>query len=113
VNTFILGSAMEEKRKFERNKVNAKSEVHFDEGMTFSKSTDLSSGGLFISTPEPLSEGSEVSLSLQIPGEESVDIKGVVRWVRESSDDESKSGMGIEFVDVSESDLENIKKVVT
>jgi uncharacterized protein (TIGR02266 family) len=103
---------MKEKRKFERSKVDTKSEVHFDEGMTFSKSTDMSNGGIFITTPEPLGQGSEVSLSLQIPGEESVEIKGVVRWVRESDDDESKSGMGIEFVDISENDLENIKKVV-
>jgi uncharacterized protein (TIGR02266 family) len=103
---------MKEKRKFERTKVDAKSEVHYDEGMTFSKSTDMSNGGIFISTPEPLSEGSEVSLSLQIPGEESVDIKGVVRWVREGDDDKVKSGMGIEFVDISDNDLENIKKVV-
>ncbi len=103
---------MDEKRKFERTKVNTKSEVHSDEGMTFSKSTDMSNGGLFIATPEPLAEGSEVSLSLQIPGEESVDIKGVVRWVRESGDEDSKSGMGIEFVDISENDLENLKKIV-
>lgn len=103
---------MKEKRKFARTKVDTKSEVHFDEGMTFSSSTDMSNGGLFISTPEPLSEGSEVSLSLQIPGEESVDIKGIVRWVRESDGEDSRSGMGIEFVDISENDLENIKKVV-
>ncbi len=103
---------MEEKRKHARTRLKARSEVHFDEGMTFSRSLDLSNGGLFISTPEPLSEGSEVSLSLQIPGEDSVDIKGIVRWVRESEDDETKSGMGIEFKDVSESDIENIKKIV-
>ncbi len=105
----------DDKRKFERLPSDIKSEVHFDDGMTYSKSVDISKGGLFISTPEPLHVGSEVSLSLQIPGEESVDIKGVVKWVRESVDitrDESdKIGMGIEFVNLSQKEQERLKKV--
>ncbi len=102
---------MDEKRKYKRSKTDLKSEVHFDEGMTYSKSVDVSKGGLFISTPDPLEAGSEVSLSLQIPGEDPVDISGVVRWVRREEDDNNKAGMGIEFLDLSDVEIEKLKKI--
>ena len=111
----IQVNRMDEKRKYKRIPTTIKSEVHFDDGMTFSKSMDLSKGGLFISTPEPLNVGSEVSLSLQIPGEDPVDIKGVVKWVRESVDmansESEKIGMGIEFSTLSEPELKRLRKL--
>ena len=102
---------MEENRKNKRSKVDFKSEVHSDEGMTFSNAKDLSNGGLFISTPEPLKEGSEIDLSLQMPGQEPVEIKGVVKWVSINDDEGKRSGMGVEFKDLSDKDMESLKKV--
>ncbi len=103
---------MEEKRQHQRIPKNVKSEVHSDEGMTFSTSTNLSNGGIFISTPEPVQIGSEVQLSITVPDEEEIDIKGIVRWMNESETTECRTGMGIEFVGISESQKTKLKKVM-
>ncbi len=103
---------MENKRNNDRVDTKVKSEVHSEDGMTFSSSINLSQGGIFITTPEPLCEGSEVNLSLHIPGENPVDIKGVVRWTRTAEDETVKSGMGIEFVDIADVNIDSIKKII-
>lgn len=103
---------MGEKRKHHRVDTKIKSEVHALEGMTYSTSADLSYGGIFITTPEPIMIGSQINLSLHIPGGEEINIKGVVKWLREEEDETKKSGMGIEFVDASDKILEIVKKVM-
>lgn len=75
---------MSNKRKHERVNVTIKSEVQSPESITLSKTVNISRGGLFISTPEPLDQGSEVNLAIQIPGGEIVQIKGRVKWVRQN-----------------------------
>ena len=98
---------MKNNRAEVRVKTKVKSEVHSDEAMTFSTTSDLSNGGVFIHTLEPLKEGSDVELSIKIPGKVSLDVKGVVRWIKEESD--SQSGMGIEFVDLNDEKKEIIE----
>lgn len=90
---------MEDKRKYQRVETNLKSEVHSEEGMTYSTSSDMSRGGIFIMTPEPLHTGSEVALRLRLPGQKEVEIRGVVRWIQDGNNEGEKSGMGIEFTD--------------
>lgn len=63
--------------------------------------TNLSRGGLFVSTPEPLSHGSAVTLSLRVPDHaQPVTIDAVVRWVRAEDSDRGPAGMGLSFADV-------------
>jgi uncharacterized protein (TIGR02266 family) len=95
---------MPDKRKSERIRKGIKSEVFADEHVSFSSSVDLSKGGIFISTPDPLSNGSEVNMSIHMPGHGEIEIKGVVKWVRTDEIGSEKAGMGIEFVNIS-SDL--------
>ncbi len=95
---------MTDKRKNARIKKQVKSEVFSEEHVSFSSAVDLSKGGIFISTPEPLGNGSEVKMSIHIPGHGEMEVKGVVKWVRESETDSEKAGMGIEFIDLN-SDL--------
>jgi len=104
---------MENRRKHDRIGKEVKSEVHTDEGMTFSTSQDLSQGGIYISTPEPVEAGSPVDLTLDIKGEEPVHVKGIVRWIKSEEDTSKKAGMGIEFIDISDSQLMIIKKIIT
>ena len=99
---------MDDKRKFSREQKNMKSEVHSDEGMTFSNSADISKGGIFISTPEPLRQGTELTLSLYIKDHEQIDLKGIVRWVRADETETERAGMGIEFVDQSDEALRKL-----
>lgn len=91
---------MSDKRKSERIKKGIKSEVYSEEHASFSSTVDLSKGGIFISTPEPLGSGSEVSMSIHIPGHGEIDVKGIVKWVRADETETEKAGMGIEFIDV-------------
>ena len=103
---------MDEKRKHKRIKKGIRSEVHSTEGVTFSVSTDLSHGGIFISTPEPVRDGSQVDLCVYIPGQEPVEMKGVIRWTRQEEQGGQKTGMGIEFLNPSKKELETIKKAL-
>jgi uncharacterized protein (TIGR02266 family) len=100
---------MTDKRKSKRIKKKVKSEVHSDEGMTFSTTVDISMGGIFISTPEPLDIGSLINISLHLPEKKCIDIRGIVKWVRNNENDEERSGMGIEFIEYDESILEKIQ----
>jgi len=104
---------MEERRKHDRIKKSLDSEVHTDEGMTSSTSQDLSQGGVYISTPDPIKEGSIVELSFGLQGEEPVKLKGIVRWIRSEEDEEKRAGMGIEFIDVTEVQQVIINKIVS
>jgi uncharacterized protein (TIGR02266 family) len=102
---------MKEKRKHSRIPKKIKSEVHAGDSMTFSTSGDLSYGGIFISTPEPVKIGSEIQLSILTPDEENIEIKGIVRWMSDGDSKDTKCGMGVEFVDINvnqESKLKNI-----
>ena len=103
---------MEEKRKSRRISHKIKSEVHDPLSMTFSTSQDLSRGGIYISTPEPLETGSEISLSLYLPGQDPVSVRGVVRWSASEESSCRRCGMGIEFTGASDGDLEKIGTVV-
>jgi len=91
---------MTEHRKTQRINKKVKSEVRTEESVTLSSSVDVSRGGIFISTPEPISNGSTVNLTIMLPGNGEVEVQGVVRWVREDESDSGKAGMGIEFVNV-------------
>ncbi len=109
--TLVIGeTTMEEKRKHLRVQKRLKSEVHSDQGVTLSATFDMSNGGLFVTTPEPIAEGSEVELALYIPGEEPVSLKGVIRWKREDESEQSRAGMGIEFVGASKETIQSLKK---
>ena len=87
---------MSEKRKEERIKKSIRSEVRSDEALTFSSAVDMSKGGIFISTPEPLDNGTNVELSIMMPGGE-VTVQGIVKWVRPDGTGNDRAGMGIEF----------------
>ncbi|MCA9653726.1 MAG: TIGR02266 family protein [Myxococcales bacterium] len=63
--------------------------------------TNLSKGGLFLPTPEPLAKGEVLTLSLRIPGRErALPIEARVRWVRRTDSDRGPAGMGVAFHDV-------------
>jgi type IV pilus assembly protein PilZ len=103
---------MEEKRKNSRASVKVKSEVISSDGFTYSNTVDISKGGIFISTPEPIGIGSPLSLAIQIPGEDPVEITGVVKWVRNNDKEGERAGMGIEFSDMNARQAESLKKLI-
>jgi uncharacterized protein (TIGR02266 family) len=102
---------MSDKRKTKRVPLKITSKVSAKDCTTCNDTVNISHGGLFISTPEPLDEGSEINLALQLPDGESVAIKGKVKWVRQNEKEGERAGMGIEFVGISEKDIKKIKKL--
>ena len=101
---------MQDKRQHKRISKKVKSQVEHSDMLTYSSTQDLSSGGLFISTPDPVPPGSEVSLSIKLPDGEHLTLKGVVRWTKDEGRDDSRAGMGIEFIDLTEEDSNKLKK---
>ncbi len=92
---------MDDKRKTRRVNKKIKSEVRTDEIITLSSAVDLSHGGIFISTPEPLSNGANVNLTIILPDNGEIEVQGVVKWLRSDETESGKAGMGIEFINVS------------
>ncbi|MFI5290525.1 MAG: TIGR02266 family protein [Polyangia bacterium] len=60
-------------------------------------SINLSKGGIFLETSEPLEVGEHVSLQFEVPGGGSLDVDGAVAWVRLGSEDGLPDGMGVQF----------------
>jgi len=103
---------MTDKRKEERVKKSIRSEVRSDDALTFSSTVDVSKGGIFISTPEPLGNGSKVELSITIPGDGEVNIHGLVKWMREDEVSGCRAGMGIEFQNIDEPTKQKLEKLI-
>jgi uncharacterized protein (TIGR02266 family) len=67
-----------------------------------SYSVNLSKGGIFVETASPLPVGSQLDLAFEVPGAGSLDVTGVVAWVRQGSFDGLPDGMGIQFENLDE-----------
>ncbi len=76
--------------------------------------TNLSRGGLFVSTRQPEPVGTELVLSLRVPGRAlPVTLRARVRWNRHEDGDEGPAGMGLSFADVDGVLGEHIDRLVT
>jgi uncharacterized protein (TIGR02266 family) len=60
-------------------------------------SVNLSKGGIFLETANPLTIGEHVSLAFEVPGAGQLSVEGVVIWVRKGSPDGLPDGMGVQF----------------
>src|SRR5207248_3014249 len=73
---------------------------------------NISRGGTFIGTENPLQVGTRFSFKLVIPAlSEALELTGEVRWVRPRGD-EGEAGMGIQFIFASDSERAVIDGVV-
>ena len=77
-------------------------------------STNLSKGGLFLSTEDPLPVGSTLRLKIAVPGiDEAIEADATVTWVRPRATPEGHPrGMGLEFAGAFGSYGEIIDRVV-
>ncbi len=102
---------MAEKRKYNRVSKKCKSVVESMEGVTFSTAHDISEGGMFISTPEPVHPGSTVDIEVYLSPEETITLKGTVRWIRKQEEGDKKAGMGIQFIPTSK-EIDKLKNIL-
>jgi uncharacterized protein (TIGR02266 family) len=59
---------------------------------------NISEGGLFVATNEPLDIGDQLDVSLVIEGEPPISVRGVVRWLRLSQGANGPApGAGMQF----------------
>jgi uncharacterized protein (TIGR02266 family) len=62
-------------------------------------SLNLSKGGLFLETDTPLPVGTSIRLRFQVQGGQNpIETEGAVIWVREKTNEDGPSGMGIAFL---------------
>jgi len=107
-----------ENRKFRRITVPCKISVSSsDGGKVFNCHTEnISAGGIMIITEEELSSSSPVDLELSLwHSSKPLKCKGKVAWMNEVVPKEVKPrlfNMGIEFVDISDSDRDAVSKFV-
>lgn len=73
---------------------------------------NVSKRGLFIRTAKPLPRGERFVLHLRLPSaRDAIEIGCVVSWARTPSDDPSQPpGMGVEFMQISNADLQKIDR---
>ncbi len=103
---------MDNKRKSRRIAKKIKSQVSAPDSHTYSTTHNLSDGGMFISTPDPIAPGTELELSLKLPNGEFMNVTGIVRWTRDEDPDGDPAGMGIEFASITDSEVNKIKKIL-
>jgi uncharacterized protein (TIGR02266 family) len=60
-------------------------------------SANLSKGGIFLETSAPLAIGTELALKFTVPSFGTVEVRGLVCWVRPTPQDGKPAGMGVEF----------------
>jgi uncharacterized protein (TIGR02266 family) len=89
--------------------VSLESESNFYSGLT----QDISSGGVFVATYMPPPVGSEIQLTLALPGAPApLALRGIVRWARDVkvASDDCPAGCGVQFLDLSADDAKLIER---
>lgn len=114
IEKFEKQEAEEEEESSNRNErlaLQAKVSVRSDTNFYMGFSENISEGGVFVSTIAPPNVGDSVELNLESEGGKAIAVKGIVRWHR-ILPDESVSGCGIQFIDLSDEAKVAIEAVI-
>jgi type IV pilus assembly protein PilZ len=102
-----------ERREHRRVLVSMEVDYRCDKTFLFAYITDLSAMGIFIQTSDPHPPGTLLNLRFQPPGGPQVDVEGRVIWVNPPRKHDSiNPGMGVQFVDLTPAQREQIKVLV-
>ncbi|OAG27323.1 TIGR02266 family protein [Thermodesulfatator autotrophicus] len=103
-----------EKRKSERVKHVFRVDYSTPEALFNEFAENLSEGGIFIKTENPLDVGTEITIEFKLPFlEEPIRVKGQVEWhTNLQGVNKNPPGMGVSFQGLSNEDKEKINKVV-
>ncbi len=75
---------------------------------------NISSGGLFIRTDNPLPVGEQLSLQIEIPDvAEALKLRCEVVWTREKAENNKPAGMGVKFCESPDKDSEILKQYLS
>ncbi len=105
---------MEEKRKYHRVEYVFKVDYRTPEALFNEFAENISEGGLFIKTSNPLSVGTEITIEFLLPLlNEPIRVKGRVEWHTEMPGvRKSTPGMGVSFQGLTPEDKEKINRIV-
>lgn len=94
-----------EKRKSPRTPYQVPVSIQYKDSFWHAKTRDISPGGIFILSRNFPKVGSEVQLTLSLPGIIMASIKGYVRWVS------SGMGFGVQFVPIGPKETHAINSI--
>jgi|LNFM01.2.fsa_nt_gb uncharacterized protein (TIGR02266 family) len=96
-------SRTDPRRRDERASVVVQLQYRSASHLLVSYCTNLSRGGLFVPSHDPLPPGTRLSLSLTVPGDTApIELQAEVRWARQFDALEGPAGMGLAFEDIDE-----------
>ena len=102
-----------ERREHQRVLVSMEVDYRCDNTFLFAYITDLSAMGIFIQTSAPHPPGTLLNLRFQPAGGAQLDVEGRVIWVNPPRKHDSiNPGMGVQFVDLTPAQREQIKVLV-
>ena len=102
-----------ERREHRRVLVSMEVDYGCDNTFLFAYITDLSAMGIFIQTSAPHPPGTSLNLRFQPAGGPQLDVEGRVIWVNPPRKHDSiNPGMGVQFVDLTPAQREQIKALV-
>jgi len=104
-----------DRRQHERVLVDWKVDYRAQETFLFAYISDISAMGIFVRTPEPQPPGTRLNLTFQPPGGQPLELEGQVTWInppRPDGNSHRQPGMGIQFVDLTPPQREQILRLV-
>jgi len=104
--------AYAEKRSQTRHVIRLEVNYRCGDTYLFSRSSNLSEMGIFLTTPTPLDRGTRIELSFADPGiEEPIRVLGEVVWTLQARAD-VEPGMGVRFIDPSPEVRSRVKALI-
>jgi type IV pilus assembly protein PilZ len=100
------------RRRNVRHPVSWVVDVRQGEHFLYASISNVSELGLFVATPTPMPEGTELELRFQPPGHEAFMVRGVVRWVNTVSSGAPNPGIGVSLQGVDSGTKERIRELI-
>jgi uncharacterized protein (TIGR02266 family) len=104
-----------QRRQFQRFRVDLELTLQSESTIWMGQAWNVSDGGVFVATKELKPIGTEIELTLKLPGNLlPVWAVGVVSWIRETSgrEEDAPLGMGIQFKLIADEALRRIRDFV-
>lgn len=104
-----------DRRQHERVLVDWVVDYRASDTFLFAYISDISAMGIFVRTPKPEPPGTRLNLRFSPPGGAPLELEGQVTWInppRNDGDMHRQAGMGIQFVDLTAPQREQLLKLV-
>jgi len=103
-----------DRRQYERVMVDWSVDYCASDTFLFAYISDISAMGIFVRTPTPEPAGTRLNLRFSPPGGPAMELEAQVIWINppREGDDSSQPGMGLQFVDLSPLQRDQVLRLV-